>query len=376
MAAIVGYRGLGGRKRGYESEEGEQQRASKRRRSPSPRSFRARDCPKIVDFGEEMPFEKLSKLGEGTYGVVYKSRHTRSGRLVALKKVHLELDGDGVPGTAEREIGLLRELDHPNVIRLEDVYAVATTRLYVVFELMELDLSDYIREVGRVPLPPALFKSLLWQLCRGVQYLHSRQVIHRDLKPQNLLLSRADGTLKIADFGLSRRFSFARRAYTPEVVTLWYRCPELLLGDTCYCPALDMWSVGLIFAEMVTGRPLLPGESEIHQLFLIFQLLGTPNEQIWPGSTLLPYFNQAFPRWNPKDIAVLFPNLNSAGLDLLFQSLRYDKNIRLTAKDAVAHSFFTDVQPNAPLLPQPSLLPANDPKRRLNPATPATPWDL
>jgi len=166
--------------------------------------------------------------------------------------------------------------------------------------------------------------------------------MHRDLKPQNLLVDRY-GSLKIADFGLARAFMVPIRQYTHEVVTLWYRAPEILLGQKAYSPGVDMWSVGTIFAEMVTKRPLWPGDSEIDELYQIFRTLGTPTERTWPGVSSLRDFSEGFPKWPAKSLQKAVPGLDKAGYDLLERMLTYDPAKRISCKEAMAHSYFDDL---------------------------------
>ncbi|XP_074900673.1 cyclin-dependent kinase 3 isoform X2 [Buteo buteo] len=193
-------------------------------------------------------FQKVEKIGEGTYGVVYKARNKRTGQLVALKKIRLDSETEGVPSTAIREISLLKELKHPNIVRLLDVIH-SQKKLYLVFEYLNQDLKKYMDSSRTGELPLSLVKNYLFQLLQGVSFCHSHRVIHRDLKPQNLLINEA-GAIKLADFGLARAFGVPLRTYTHEVVTLWYRAPEILLGCKYYSTAVDIWSIGCIFAEM------------------------------------------------------------------------------------------------------------------------------
>ncbi|PSS32787.1 Cell division control protein 2 C like [Actinidia chinensis var. chinensis] len=203
-------------------------------------------------------YEKLEKVGEGTYGKVYKAKDKETGQLVALKKTRLEMDEEGVPPTALREISLLQMLSHSlYVVRLLCVEHIDNKHgkplLYLVFEYLDTDLKKFIdshrKSPNPSPLPPSLVQSFLYQLCKGVAHCHSHGVLHRDLKPQNLLVDKEKGILKIADLGLGRAFTVPLKSYTHEIVTLWYRAPEVLLGSTHYSTAVDMWSVGCIFGK-------------------------------------------------------------------------------------------------------------------------------
>ncbi|NXI48768.1 CDK3 kinase, partial [Chloroceryle aenea] len=291
-------------------------------------------------------FQKVEKIGEGTYGVVYKARNKRTGQLVALKKIRLDSEMEGVPSTAIREIALLKELKHPNIVRLLDVIH-SQTKLYLVFEYLNQDLKKYMDSSQTREFPLSLVKNYLFQLLQGVSFCHSHRVIHRDLKPQNLLINEA-GTIKLADFGLARAFGVPLRAYTHEVVTLWYRAPEILLGCKYYSTAVDIWSIGCIFGEMVTRKALFLGDSEIDQLFRIFRTLGTPTEATWPGVTQLPDYKQDFPQWARKKMKEIVPNLDQDGRDLLVQLLLYDPSRRISAKAALSHLFFVRRSPRNP----------------------------
>ncbi|KAJ8352878.1 hypothetical protein SKAU_G00243540 [Synaphobranchus kaupii] len=283
-------------------------------------------------------FQKIEKIGEGTYGVVYKAKNKVTGQSVALKKIRLDADTEGVPSTAIREISLLKELSHPNIVKLLDVVHTEK-KLYLVFEYLNQDLKKYMDSSQPMGLSLPLVQSYVYQLLQGIAFCHSHRVVHRDLKPQNLLLNQA-GDIKLADFGLARAFGVPLRSYTHEVVTLWYRAPEILLGCKYYSTAVDIWSIGCIFAEMVAKRPLFPGDSEIDQLFRIFKKLGTPDEEVWPGVSRLPDYKSRFPRWSPQDLSKVTPKLQPSGLELLQQLLRYDPSQRVSAKAALTHPYF------------------------------------
>jgi len=292
-------------------------------------------------------FVKIEKIGEGTYGVVFKGKNTKTGEIVAMKKIRLESEDEGVPSTAIREISLLKELQHPNIVCLQDVL-MQEAKLYLIFEFLTMDLKKYMDT--NVPkdgqMDAKLTKSYTYQLLQGMLFCHQRRVLHRDMKPQNLLIDK-NGCIKIADFGLARAFGIPVRVYTHEVVTLWYRAPEVLLGSPKYSCPIDIWSIGTIFAEMVNRRPLFQGDSEIDQLFRIFRVLRTPTEELWPGVTQLPDFKASFPNWATMNLKNSMKKLAPAGLDLLEAMLVYDPSKRISAKKALLHPFFDDLDKNS-----------------------------
>lgn len=286
-------------------------------------------------------FRSLKKIGEGTYGVVYKAIHTRDNVKCALKMIRTDRDEEGIPSTCLREISCIKDLQHDNIVTLFDII-YANNKLYMVFEFIDRDLKnlmDIIEPSGKL-LPPTYVKSFMWQLLSALSYCHLRRIVHRDLKPQNILVSDT-GVIKIADFGLARNFSFPSRNYTHEVVTLWYRPPEILLGTQRYSTSLDMWSLGCIFAEISAVKPLFPGECEISQLFKIFEIIGTPNNKNWPGVNDFPHYKAVFPQWS-FDLEKLreMSGLDENGLDVLKEILRYPPERRLTAKGALSHRYF------------------------------------
>ncbi|XP_068647430.1 cyclin-dependent kinase B2-2-like [Aristolochia californica] len=298
-------------------------------------------------------YEKIEKVGEGTYGKVYKAREKTTGKIVALKKSRLHEDEEGVPPTTLREVSLLRMLSiDPHIVRLLDLKQgqnkEGKTVLYLVFEYMDTDLKKFIRsfkQSGGTP-PGETVKTLMYQLCKGVAFCHGHGVMHRDLKPHNLLMDRKTMMLKVADLGLSRAFTVRLKKYTHEILTLWYRAPEVLLGATHYSTPVDIWSVGCIFAELVTTQALFPGDSELQQLLHIFRLLGTPNEEVWPGVSRLPDWHE-FPQWSPKTLSTSVPTLDANGLDLLSKMLVYDPSKRISAKKAMEHPYFDGLKKEA-----------------------------
>ncbi|KAL2899719.1 Cyclin-dependent kinase B1-2 [Bienertia sinuspersici] len=301
-------------------------------------------------------YEKLEKVGEGTYGKVYKAKEKGTGQLVALKKTRLEMDEEGVPPTALREVSLLQMLSQSlYVVRLLCVEhvdkknsstGVAKPLLYLVFEYLDTDLKKFIDSHRKGPNPRPLantqIQSFLFQLLKGVAHCHSHGVLHRDLKPQNLLVDKEKGILKIADLGLGRSFTVPLKSYTHEIVTLWYRAPEVLLGSTHYSTGVDIWSVGCIFAEMVRRQALFPGDSEFQQLLHIFRLLGTPTEEQWSGVTSLRDWH-VYPQWEAQNLARAVPSLGPDGVDLLSKMLKYDPAERISAKAALDHPYFDNL---------------------------------
>lgn len=311
---------------------------------------KAQKMPSLHSLGDQggssilAKYNKLEKGGEGTYGMVYKAIDRSTGQDVALKKIKLEVEDEGIPCTALREISLLKELKHPNIVELKDVEQSGGS-LYLVFEWVDKDLKKYMdSQSGPLPLP--LVKSYMYQLLKGLDYCHSRGIMHRDLKPQNLLVDK-NGTMKLADFGLARAFMIPVRSYTHEVITLWYRAPEILLGQRTYAPCVDIWSSGTIMAEMITKRALWPGDSEIDELFRIFRSLGSPDETIWPGVTSLPDWKTNFPRWPARHIKHSVLGIDDLGADLLSKMLQFEPSKRISAREALKHPWFDDIDKSA-----------------------------
>lgn len=291
-------------------------------------------------------YEKLEKIGEGTYGTVFKAKHKETHEIVALKRVRLDEDEEGIPSSALREICILKELKHKNIVRLHDVMH-SERRLTLVFEYCDQDLKKYF-DSCQGEVDPAVVKSFMFQLLRGLAFCHSCNVLHRDLKPQNLLINK-DGELKLADFGLARAFGIPVRCYSAEVVTLWYRPPDVLMGAKLYSTSIDMWSAGCIFAEIANGgRPLFPGGDVDDQLRRIFKVLGPPNEETWPNASKLPDYKDFsyLQSGGAVSLAVVVPKLSVAGRDLLQKLLVLNPAQRISAEDAMRHHFFSDLSPS------------------------------
>ncbi|PAA62419.1 hypothetical protein BOX15_Mlig033434g1, partial [Macrostomum lignano] len=290
-------------------------------------------------------YEKIDYFDEGQYALVYKARDTHNGRLVAIKKVKSgtrEDIADGVNRTALREIKLLRELLHDNVIRLLDAFG-DDGNVNLVFEIMHTDLEKLVHDQS-VVLSPSHIKNIVLQCLRGLDYMHANFVLHRDIKSNNIFVS-ATGQVKLGDFGLARMYGSPNRPLTNQVVTRWYRCPELLLGAKIYGPGVDMWAAGCVFAELLRRTALFPGESDIMQLSKIYHLLGTPNLEDWPEVAQLENYLQ-FKECQPVPLHDMFTAATNDLLDLMQGLLRLNPAKRLTAAEALTMPYF--VMPPAP----------------------------
>ncbi|WKX90163.1 hypothetical protein Q1695_009198 [Nippostrongylus brasiliensis] len=328
-----------------------------RRRRPrsahyDPNTITLSDKQDVAEQDVNETYERLEKLGEGSYATVYKCRNKTDGSIVALKEIKLQFQ-EGLPFTAIREASLLRTLRHSNIVCLHDIFH-QHNQLTFVFEYMKMDLSKYL-ERHPTGVDCLQIKLLLFQLLRGLDFCHKKKILHRDLKPQNLLLDDT-GVLKLADFGLARAKSVPSRTYSHEVVTLWYRPPDVLLGSTEYSTSLDMWGVGCIFAEICTGQALFPGSKDVvDQLDKVFSIRGLPNEAEWPEVKSLPHYgSNKFPPYKEvpfKHVNILLTKLQKAGMDLLGMFLQLKPSDRISASCAMLHPYFSSLPRNIHLLP-------------------------
>ena len=298
-------------------------------------------------------FERLNRIGEGTYGVVYRARDNKSGEIVALKRIRMEHEEEGLPVCSVREISLLLTLSHKNIVQLREVVVGSElTTMFLVMNYCEQDLASLIDNMKSAFTEPQV-KCIMLQLLEGLKYLHSNYVIHRDLKVSNLLLTDK-GCLKIADFGLARLIGQPMKPLTPKVVTLWYRAPELLLGGLSYDSSLDMWSVGCIFGELLLNKPLLPGKSESNQIELIANLIGSPNDSIWPGFSDLPLSKQMHFKKQPyNNLKEKLYWLSESGSLLVNDFLTYSPHFRISAAQSLKSQYFTE----KPLPVEPIMMP-------------------
>lgn len=289
-----------------------------------------------------------SVVGAGTYGKVFKAIHIYTKDKVALKKIRMEGERDGFPITAVREIRLLQHLRHKHVVALQEVM-VEKNECFMVFEYLSHDLTGLINH-PTFKLTPSHRKDLGRQMFGGLDYLHKRGVLHRDIKAANILISNT-GQLKYADFGLARFYTKSRQLdYTNRVITIWYRPPELLLGETQYGPAVDVWSAACVFVEMFTKKAIFPGEGgEVSQLEKVYNVMGTPTRAEWPGIVDLPWFELIQPTERKKRVfETLFKDVfTPAALDMVKSMFHFDPAKRPAAEEVLGHSYFVSEEPRA-----------------------------
>ncbi|XP_064457271.1 cyclin-dependent kinase 9-like isoform X2 [Ornithodoros turicata] len=306
-----------------------------------------------------LKYEKIAKIGQGTFGEVFKAVHRQTRKVVALKKVLMENEKEGFPITALREIKILQLLKHENVVNLIEICRTKATSynrhkatFYLVFDFCEHDLAGLLSNI-QVKFSLGEIKKVMQQLLNGLYFIHSNKILHRDMKAANILITK-HGVLKLADFGLARAFSLSKSAqpnrYTNRVVTLWYRPPELLLGERNYGPPVDMWGAGCIMAEMWTRSPIMQGNTEQHQISLISQLCGSLTPELWPGVEKLELYHKLnLPKGQKRKVKERLKAYvkDPYALDLLDKLLCLDPTKRYDSDNALNHDFFwTDPMPS------------------------------
>jgi len=342
-------------------------------------------------------YERIERVSEGTYGVVWKARDLATGQLTALKQIKFHAQSDssylsttatvfqeGFPVTALREISVLLALSHESIVSVKEmVVGDGMDKVFMVMEFFECDLKDaLVRASTGGPLAQSELKGILRQILAGTQHMHGKWYLHRDLKPSNILVKMSDnhsqgGCIALADFGLARRYQEPAFAMTLPVVTLWYRAPELLFGEQHYGPGVDMWSIGCIMGELIKSggsmktnnddyeddddsNAILKGQGELDQIDQIFSLLGVPDEETWPSFEKVPHAKLL--RWKPvgdiqlpKEFPIAASTssrqtfLDANGYNLLQSLLRLDPSKRISADDALQHPYFHQgVAPRTP----------------------------
>ncbi|XP_041432609.1 cyclin-dependent kinase-like 4 [Xenopus laevis] len=286
-------------------------------------------------------YEKLAKIGEGSYGVVFKCRSRETAQVVAIKKFVESEDDPVIKKIALREIRMLKQLKHNNLVNLLEVFR-RKRKLHLVFEYCD---HTVLNELEKHPngVPDALTKNIMWQILQAVTFCHKNKCIHRDIKPENILLTK-QGVIKLCDFGFARILTRPGDDYTDYVATRWYRAPELLVGDTQYGSAVDVWAVGCVFAELLSGQPLWPGKSDMDQLHCIIRTLG----KLIPRHQYIFHSNQFFhgtsiPEPDPADLETLeekFPNIQPAALTFMKGCLRMNPDDRYSCEQLLESLYF------------------------------------
>jgi len=306
--------------------------------------------PRIIGCRTTEAYEKTEQIGAGTYGQVWKARDKILNETVALKRIRMESEKEGFPITAIREIKILKELNHKNVVKIKEVVIGSEpddlNSVYLVFEYMDHDLSGLLDSQGfKNNFREDQLKCYMKQLLEGLRYLHKNNILHRDIKAANLLISNK-GILKLADFGLARPISSSEQSkprYTNKVITLWYRPPELLLGATQYGPAIDIWSAGCILAELLEKKMPFTGnhKKEEEQLDLVWRLVGTPTKENWPNVDELPHYAIIRPKKAiPSKLKARYGSYGNEAVELLEKMLTLDPMKRIDAEGALDASFF------------------------------------
>ncbi|OHT05198.1 Cyclin-dependent kinase A-1 [Tritrichomonas foetus] len=286
-------------------------------------------------------YTKAQKLGEGTYGAVFRATNNETNEPVALKLVRMDQEDDGIPATSLREISILQSTNHTNIIRLQEIIC-EEGRLTMVFDFMDRDLRHFIDRQRKIPQP--LLYSYSFQLLCGIYYLHKNGIIHRDIRPENLLINKA-GFLKIGDFGNARVCHRPFASFDGNDSFVWYYAPELLFPNHPYDFPVDLWSCGCAIAEMARSKSLFNGDSQIDQMNQIIKTIGMPTAESWPD--FQEYVSSDFPlptQVEHHDLKVFFPpETDPLLLDLISKLLTMNPKKRLTAEQAVHHPFFKDI---------------------------------
>ncbi|KAL3690605.1 hypothetical protein R1sor_016914 [Riccia sorocarpa] len=297
----------------------------------------------FTEYGEANRYQIQEVIGQGSYGVVCSAIDTHTGEKVAIKKINDIFEHVSDATRILREIKLLRLLRHPDIVQVKHIMVPPSRRefkdIYVVFELMDSDLHQVIK--ANDDLTPEHYRFFLYQLLRALKYIHTANVYHRDLKPKNVL-ANADCKLKICDFGLAR-VAFNDAPTTDYVATGWYRAPELCGSFSAkYTPAIDIWSIGCIFAEVLTGRPLFPGKNVVHQLDLMTDMLGSPSAEAVQRvrNEKAKRYLTSMKKKQPTPFSQKFPNADPLAIRLLEKMLAFDPRDRPTAEQALADPYF------------------------------------
>jgi serine/threonine protein kinase len=294
---------------------------------------------------------KVKKIGEGAYGSVYKTytiedseKPENERKYFVVKKMETKFFNEGINFSALREIKILKEIKHPNILELLDIF-YDKTNLFLSYELLDLDLYHLIEDSKNIVLTESIIKGIMLQIFKGMSVVHHNNVIHRDLKPQNILINIKEGLVKIADFGMARYIASYERGMTRNVVTSWYRSPELFFGSSNYTYAVDIWSIGCIMGELLQKEPMFPGDGDIQILTKIFHLIGVPNDEVWEGATELINF-KTFIQGDVIGIKNQFSSVNKVTVDLLERLLTLDPLKRISTDEALKHDYF-QIQPYA-----------------------------